>query len=283
MCPVFGASDLSALPAAVWAEIVAREGGDHVYPPAALERAMTIREVMLRAMSGAINWMQAAEIIGCTDRTVRRWRGYEGPGLRRPARSPTRAAVPAPGAVHGGPTHLAALSRALPRLQWAPLLSTRPAGPWRAAVVQLREDRPAAGGPAAQPPRARAPRRRREPRPCLGELLHLDGSRHRWLALVPDARQPCSPWSTTPRSNSCTPTSSRGARAAAIMRAAARPRGPADPGALYTDRAHWAVHTPTPGAAPDRTSSRRSAARSGSWASNISWPIRPRPAAAASA
>ena len=30
-------------------------------------------------------------------------------------------------------------------------------------------------------------RRRREPRPCFGELLHVDGSRHRWLALVPDA------------------------------------------------------------------------------------------------
>src|SRR5262249_3133170 len=34
------------------------------------------------------------------------------------------------------------------------------------------------------------PRRRREPRPCFGELLHLDGSRHQWLALVPD------PWLT---------------------------------------------------------------------------------------
>ena len=31
-------------------------------------------------------------------------------------------------------------------------------------------------------------RRRREPRPCFGELVHLDGSRHPWLALVPDAR-----------------------------------------------------------------------------------------------
>ena len=29
-------------------------------------------------------------------------------------------------------------------------------------------------------------RRRREPRPCFGELLHLDGSRHHWLALVPE-------------------------------------------------------------------------------------------------
>jgi hypothetical protein len=29
-------------------------------------------------------------------------------------------------------------------------------------------------------------RRRREPRPCFGELVHLDGSRHRWLALAPE-------------------------------------------------------------------------------------------------
>ena len=47
-----------------------------LYPLVALERAMTIREVVLRAMSGEITWMQAAaEIIGCTPRTVRRWRG----------------------------------------------------------------------------------------------------------------------------------------------------------------------------------------------------------------
>ena len=32
-------------------------------------------------------------------------------------------------------------------------------------------------------------RRRREPRPCFGELLHLDGSRHAWLALYPAERQ----------------------------------------------------------------------------------------------
>ena len=71
-----------------------------LFPPAALERAMTIREVILRAMSGAISWMQAAEIIGCTDRTVRRWRwrfeqaGYEGLLDRRRGRpSPRRAPV----------------------------------------------------------------------------------------------------------------------------------------------------------------------------------------------
>lgn len=46
-----------------------------LYPPVALERAMTIREVVLRAMSGEITWIQAAEIIGCTPRSMRRWRG----------------------------------------------------------------------------------------------------------------------------------------------------------------------------------------------------------------
>src|SRR5207302_1737421 len=42
-----------------------------------------------------------------------------------------------------------------------------------------------AGLVPTQRPRGRH-RRRREPRPCFGELLHLDGSRHHWLALVPD-------------------------------------------------------------------------------------------------
>ena len=28
--------------------------------------------------------------------------------------------------------------------------------------------------------------RRREPKPCFGEMLHIDGSKHRWLALEPE-------------------------------------------------------------------------------------------------
>jgi hypothetical protein len=43
----------------------------------------------------------------------------------------------------------------------------------------------AAGLVAKQRPRGRH-RRRREPCACFGELLHLDGSRHQWLALVPE-------------------------------------------------------------------------------------------------
>ncbi len=49
-----------------------------VYPPVAVERAMKIQEVILRAVSGKILWSQAAEIIGISDRSMRRWRGrYE--------------------------------------------------------------------------------------------------------------------------------------------------------------------------------------------------------------
>jgi hypothetical protein len=98
-------------------------------------------------------------------------------------------------------------------------------------------------------------RRRREPRPCFGELVHLDGSRHRWLALVPDA------WQTLIVAVDDATTRvlyaqlvDGGESVSAIMTAL---RAIVDahgiPGALYTDRAGWAVHTPTSGAAPDRT------------------------------
>src|SRR3979409_2438920 len=67
-----------------------------LYPARALERAMKIREVITRAMSGKITWLQAAEIIGITDRSMRRWRerlkieGYEGLFDRRTRRPSAR-------------------------------------------------------------------------------------------------------------------------------------------------------------------------------------------------
>ena len=144
-----------------------------LFPPAAVERAMTIREVVLRAMSGAITWIQAAEIIGCTPRTLRRWRH----------------------------------------------------------------------------------RRRREPRPCFGELLHLDGSRHHWLALVPDQ------WFTliaivddATKRLLYAQLVDGGESVGAIMTALRTVFETSGlPMALYTDRAHWAAHTPRAGARPDPT------------------------------
>ena len=42
------------------------------YPDAAVERAMKIQEVLLRAMSGQISWVQAAAIVGLSDRPMSR-------------------------------------------------------------------------------------------------------------------------------------------------------------------------------------------------------------------
>ena len=43
------------------------------YPESAVERAMKIQEVILRAMAKRITWCQAAEIVGISDRQMRRW------------------------------------------------------------------------------------------------------------------------------------------------------------------------------------------------------------------
>ena len=51
------------------------------YTQAAVERAMKVQEVILRAMAKKITWWQAAEILGLSDRSLRRWRGrYEQSG-----------------------------------------------------------------------------------------------------------------------------------------------------------------------------------------------------------
>src|SRR4030043_1181978 len=70
------------------------------YPLAAMGRAMKIQEVILRAMSKQISWLAAAEIIGISDRSMRRWReryqefGYDGLFDRRLGRpSPKRVPV----------------------------------------------------------------------------------------------------------------------------------------------------------------------------------------------
>jgi transposase-like protein len=50
----------------------------------AVERAMKIQEVILRAIAGRLKWYQAARILGISDRQMRRWKrryekqGYDG-------------------------------------------------------------------------------------------------------------------------------------------------------------------------------------------------------------
>src|ERR1022692_4835149 len=60
------------------------ETGMNCYPMAALERTMKVQEVILRAMAKKITWWQPAEILGMSDRQMRRLHGryrehgYEG-------------------------------------------------------------------------------------------------------------------------------------------------------------------------------------------------------------
>ena len=62
-----------------------------VYQAPAVERAMKVQEVILRAMSGEFAWVQATEILGLSARSMRRWRaryeehGYDGLYDRPPA------------------------------------------------------------------------------------------------------------------------------------------------------------------------------------------------------
>jgi len=71
-----------------------------LFPPKAVERAMQIKEVMMRAMNKEYSWLKAAEILGITPRGLRRLRqrmerfGYRGlVDMRHGRPSPRKAAV----------------------------------------------------------------------------------------------------------------------------------------------------------------------------------------------
>ena len=157
------------------------------YARGVVERAMTIQEVILRAIAGQLTWLQAADILGRSPRSIRRLRwkleheGYEGLFDRRQQTpSPKRAPV-------AEVQRVLALYR--DRYQGFNVrhfhqLARREHGV-RFCDAFVKKALQMAGLVPRQQPRGRH-RRRREPRPCFGELLHLDGSRHRWLALVPD-------------------------------------------------------------------------------------------------
>jgi transposase len=158
-----------------------------VYAPGAVERAMKAQEVIVRALAGTLTWIQAAEILGLSARTVRRWRwrleqdGYDGLfDRRRRVPSPKRAPV-------AEVQRLLALYR--DRYQGFNVhhfhqLARRLHGV-RFCYAFVKKALQTAGLVPKRRPRGRH-RRRREPRACFGELLHLDGSRHHWLPMQLD-------------------------------------------------------------------------------------------------
>jgi len=226
------------------------------YPLGAVERAMKVRDVILHALAGKLTWIQAAEILGRSARSVRRLRlKLERYGVdelydrRRRTPSPKRAP-------------LADVQRllALYRERYAGFnvrhfhQIARRRHDVRFCYAFVKKALQSAGLVAKQRPRGRH-RRRREPRPCFGELLHLDGSRHQWLALRPGQ------WFTllavvddATKHLLYAQLGPGGESVAAVMtalRAVVQRYGL--PLALYTDRAHWAVHTPVAGGNPTRS------------------------------
>lgn len=152
------------------------------YSIPATERAMKVQEVILRAMSGQINWVQAAEILGLSDRQMRRWKvryerlGYDGLFDRRSKRpSPRRVPMKRAEGVlklyreRYFDFNVKHFHEQLGQHHGIHLSYT-----WVKAALQ---------GAGLIPQRAqRGPHRKRRPRrPLPGMLLFQDGSRHPWI------------------------------------------------------------------------------------------------------
>jgi len=153
-----------------------------VIPEAVVERAMKVQEVILRAMAKRMTWWQAAEVIGISDRQMRRWRrrwekfGYDGLLDRRRGRPSSRRV----------PLELAERVLALYREEYFDFNV-------RHFHEKLREKQGIAlsytwvklalqgAGLVRKSGRRGVHRRRRPRRPLPGMLLHLDGSSHAWL------------------------------------------------------------------------------------------------------
>ena len=149
---------------------------------AAVERAMKLQDVMLRAMAKRITWYQAAEILGISCRQMQRWKtrfeheGYEGLFDRR-------RGIPSPKRVP-----LATVETVLRLYQeqyfdfnvrhFHEKLSSEHqiqlSYTWVKQALQ--------GAGLVKPRRKRGKHRKRRPRrPLPGMLLHIDASQHRWF------------------------------------------------------------------------------------------------------
>jgi transposase len=213
-----------------------------------------MQDVILRAMSGEISWFAAADILQMTPRNLRRWReryerwGYN--GLVDQRRCPSKRRVP-----------MAELERVL-RLYRERYVGFN--GRHFHEIVcrehgitlsysYVKQALQQAGLLPTRKPRGRH-HRRREPRACFGELLHLDGSRHPWLALVPEARATLITVVDDATSALLYAQLWGQETTQAVMSALAEViRTEGLPMALYTDRAGWAFFTPKATGPVDKT------------------------------
>ena len=152
------------------------------YPRAAVERAMKVQEVILRAMARKLTWFQAAEIIGISDRQMRRWReryeehGYDGlMDRRRGVPSSKRVPMAQVEQVLGlyrdryFDLNVRHFHEKLSEEHQIGLSYT-----WVKQALQ-------GAGLVKREPQRGVHRKRRERRPLPGMMLHIDGSRHHWF------------------------------------------------------------------------------------------------------
>jgi transposase len=147
-----------------------------------MERMMKLQDVILKAMAKRITWLEAAEIIGVCDRTMRRMReryqefGYDGLfDQRRRQRTTLRV-----------PLETAERVLALYQETYFDLSvrhfheKLRDEHAIELSYSWVKQALQGAGLVARR--KKRGPHRRRRPRrPFPGMLLHIDGSKHRWL------------------------------------------------------------------------------------------------------
>lgn len=226
-----------------------------LFPSLALERAMQIKDVLLRAMNKEYSWLQAAEILGITPRGLRRLRqrmeqfGYQGlVDMRRGRPSPRLTPVAEVERI------LALYREKYPGFNARHFYKTvrREHGVKLSysCVKQMLQ-----GAGLIKKGRARGRHRlRRERKARFGEMLHLDGSRHAWLALVPEERQTLIQVVDDATSRLLYAQLWLGETTQAVMTAMCElVREHGIPESFYTDRAGWAFETPKAGGKVSKT------------------------------
>jgi len=143
---------------------------------------MKLQDVLLKAMAKKITWWEAAEIIGVTDRTMRRWRerleehGYSGLADRRKGKVSFRR-VPLKTCEEVLRLYREKYFDFSIRHFHEKLQSEHGIELSYSWVQQALQG----AGLVKRRSRRGPHRERRERRPFPGMLLHIDGSKHRWL------------------------------------------------------------------------------------------------------
>ena len=216
-------------------------------------RMIKFLDILDRYEAAELNQMEAAELLGVSERTFRRWcRRYEEDGeaglLDRRLGKASGRRVPVDRADGGGSGFIGrATTASRPSTStsiWCRIIVSAGATPGRRPFLQSK-------GLLEKAPRRGAHRRKRPRRPLPGMMLHQDGSRHRWLAGQPMLDLIVTMDDATSAIYSAFLVEEEGTASTfrALMEVFGRHGLPLS---LYTDRGTHYFHTPTAGGAVDR-------------------------------